>query len=75
MRYAQASMCVFSFPENFGNASGGKPPFPTCEFLSLEWYPHDPFQFFRTPVLINIHFQDVLLPRGRLTSSDRNYRN
>ena len=18
--------------------SGGKPPFPTCEFLSLEWY-------------------------------------
>ena len=21
------------------NASGGKPPFLTCEFLSLQWYP------------------------------------
>ena len=24
--------------ESLRTLSGGKPPFPTCEFLSLEWY-------------------------------------
>ncbi len=33
---------------NVTNASGGKPPFPTCEFLSLEWYPPIDFDFFHS---------------------------